>query len=317
LKSRWKKTFILPIIIMIIALPACLYIPESARSNFIISRQQPVIETNRNLIVNIKGIAFHDYNGNGTREYDEPVLPALDLEFFDKEVDQHSKIQTDNSGAYNISVPSSTYQLNVGRNIPGYNKQFFRYLYISQYEVRDTDRLISITVNKDVMYDLALMQGFLTLPFSIVMGPYINTVFFDVDKRENFLRDWKGTQETYDQHPGIDYRIPSGTPVLASAPGQVLSSKYDQQSGNVIAIVHGLIITQYGHLSERSVRAGDVVTRGQRIGLSGSTGEWAGKFPHLHIDLSETLLPRIDIYRDITNPESISYWTVDNKPQYP
>lgn len=311
-RCRWRDILATAIIFTLLTLSACSLTSAPPKSNP--SSSPPA---NRNLIVDIKGIAFHDHNGNGTKEYNEPVLPGLNLEFFDQEVNQRFKIQTDNYGAYNCSLPAITYQLIVGKNVLGYNNQPFRYLYISQNEVKNIDELIYISINKDMTYNLALMQGFLTLPFSIVTGSYINTVFFDVDKRDNFIRDWQGNQETYDQHSGIDYRIPPDTPVIAAAPGQVLSSKYDQHSGNVIAIVHGLFVTQYGHLNKRVVRAGDKVSRGQQIGSSGATGEWVGKFPHLHFDLSEMILPRIDIYRDIINPESLSYWTVDNNPQYP
>jgi hypothetical protein len=302
------------IIFLLLTLLGCSLTAAPSQSN---PSSLSVPPPNRNLIVNIRGIAFHDHNGNGTKEYDEPVLQGVGLEFFDKEVNQRFQIQTDNHGVYSCAIPASTYQIIIGKNIIGYNDQPFRYLYISQKEVRSIDELIYITINKDMLYDLAFIQGFLTLPFSIVTSSYTNTAFFDVDRRENFIRDWKGTQETYDQHTGIDYRVPIGTPVIAAAPGQVLSSNYDPQSGNVIAIIHGLFVTQYGHLSKRSVRAGDKVTRGQQIGLSGATGEWVGKFPHLHFDLAEMILPRVDIYRDITNPGSLSYWTIDNKPQYP
>lgn len=309
---RCRNIIITAIIFTLLTFPACSLTSAPPKTNP--SSSPPA---NRNLIVDIKGIAFHDYNGNGTKEYNEPVLPGLNLEFFDQEINQRFKIQTDNYGAYNHSLPAISYQLIVSKNILGYNNQPFNYLYISPNEVKNIDEPIYISINKDMTYNLALMQGFLTLPFSIVTGSYIDTVFFDIDRRENFIRDWQGNQQTYDQHSGIDYRIPIDTPVIASAPGQVLSSKYDQQSGNIIAIVHGLFVTQYGHLNKRTVRTGDKVTRGQQIGSSGATGEWVGKFPHLHFDLSEVILPRIDIYRDITNPESFSYWTVDNNPQYP
>ena len=59
------------------------------------------------------------------------------------------------------------------------------------------------------------------------------------------------------------------------------------------------------------------MARGQQIGLSGASGEWVGEFPHLHFDLNLVILPKIDVYRDINNSDTLSFWTVDNKPQYP
>ncbi|MFC1905408.1 M23 family metallopeptidase [Chloroflexota bacterium] len=311
-KFNLKGIYAATIAMTLFFVSAC--IPSPARVESTISSIPPV---NKNLIVSIEGVAFHDYNGNGTKEYSEPVLPAMNLEFFNKETNQRFKIQTDDHGAYSYQLPTNKYQLILDTNVTGYNDQPFRYLYASSKEVKNIDELIYITINKKTTYNLALMQGFLTLPFSIVTDSYISTIFFDADRRYNFARDWEGNQETYDQHSGIDYRIPIGTPVIAAAPGQVLSSKYDPESGNITAIVHGFFITQYGHLNKIIVRAGDKVERGQQIGLSGASGKWVGKLPHLHFDLSEMTLPRIDIYRDITNPSSLSYWTVDNKPQYP
>ncbi len=317
LQSRPKYVSVAAIIFALAVLSACLPAPAPSQSSPVLTSEQSAPPANRHLIVNIKGIAFHDYNGNGTKEYNEPVLSGISFEFWDKEVNQRFKLQTDSYGAYSCSLPASNYQLIIGEKFPGYNNQPLRYLYTSNNEIRGIDERIYLTINKDMTYDLALMQGFLTLPFSIVTSAYVNTVFFYVDGRENFVRDWQGNQETYDQHSGIDYGVPIGTPVIAAAPGLVLSSEYNRQSGHVIAISHGLFITRYGHLSKRNVRTGDKVTRGQQIGLSGASGEWVGKFPHLHFDLNLMILPKIDVYRDINNSDTLSFWTVDNKPQYP
>jgi murein DD-endopeptidase MepM/ murein hydrolase activator NlpD len=55
--------------------------------------------------------------------------------------------------------------------------------------------------------------------------------------------------------------------------------------GQVICLDHGGgIFSRYIHLSERRVRAGDIVTRGQIIALSGNTGGQKPP-PHLHMDM--------------------------------
>ncbi len=85
-------------------------------------------------------------------------------------------------------------------------------------------------------------------------------------------------------HQGIDFAAPSGTPVLASAAGKVVMAGWSGGYGNVIALQHGRnMVTRYAHLSRISVKVGDTVAQGQRIGAVGSTGLSTG--PHLHYEV--------------------------------
>lgn len=81
-------------------------------------------------------------------------------------------------------------------------------------------------------------------------------------------------------HPAIDIAGPTGSPVVAAASGVVVTSQYRNSFGNCIIIDHGGgVTTWYNHLSVRSVSVGTSVTKGQRIGSIGSTGDSTG--PHL------------------------------------
>lgn len=83
-------------------------------------------------------------------------------------------------------------------------------------------------------------------------------------------------------HFGLDYRVPSGTPVAAMNEGTVLLARFLYFEGNCVVIDHGQgLLTLYFHLSEIKVKEGDTVKRGQEIGLSGGTGRATG--PHLHV----------------------------------
>jgi murein DD-endopeptidase MepM/ murein hydrolase activator NlpD len=83
-------------------------------------------------------------------------------------------------------------------------------------------------------------------------------------------------------HWGLDFRVPTGTPVAAMNSGTVLLARFLYFEGNCVVIDHGQgLLTLYFHLSEFKVREGDPVTRGQEIGLSGGTGRATG--PHLHV----------------------------------
>lgn len=86
-------------------------------------------------------------------------------------------------------------------------------------------------------------------------------------------------------HTGVDFRLGNGETVLAAADGWVIASDRMEVHGNFIAIDHGNgLITSYSHLSEKLVRDGMFVRRGQVIGLGGNTGRSSG--PHLHMELS-------------------------------
>lgn len=86
------------------------------------------------------------------------------------------------------------------------------------------------------------------------------------------------------QHAGLDMAVPTGTPVYSTADGTVIHAGWQSGYGNLIKIRHQFgIETRYAHLSRVSVRVGDRVSRGERIGDSGNTGHSTG--PHLHYEI--------------------------------
>jgi murein DD-endopeptidase MepM/ murein hydrolase activator NlpD len=85
-------------------------------------------------------------------------------------------------------------------------------------------------------------------------------------------------------HKGLDLEANYGTPVHATAAGVVASAAWDGGFGLKVDIDHGNgYHTWYAHLSRAEVSAGQRVTKGQLIALSGSSGESTG--PHLHYQL--------------------------------
>jgi murein DD-endopeptidase MepM/ murein hydrolase activator NlpD len=82
-------------------------------------------------------------------------------------------------------------------------------------------------------------------------------------------------------HRGIDIEGDAGEEVRASNDGRVVLEEELFFGGNTIILDHGQgIYTVYMHLSEFKVNSGDVVSKGDIIGLVGSTGRATG--PHLH-----------------------------------
>jgi murein DD-endopeptidase MepM/ murein hydrolase activator NlpD len=100
----------------------------------------------------------------------------------------------------------------------------------------------------------------------------------DVFGSERIFNDGK----TSSPHLGLDFRVPSGTPVQAMNDGTVLLARPLYFEGNFVVIDHGQgLLTLYLHLSEFKVSEGEPVKRGQVVGLSGGTGRATG--PHLHV----------------------------------
>ncbi len=82
-------------------------------------------------------------------------------------------------------------------------------------------------------------------------------------------------------HAGLDVAVARGTPVRASAQGEVLAVGDYFFNGKTVFIDHGDgLITMYCHLDRIGVKPGETVNKGQRIGFSGMTGRATG--PHLH-----------------------------------
>ncbi|WP_030751959.1 LysM peptidoglycan-binding domain-containing M23 family metallopeptidase [Streptomyces griseus] len=85
-------------------------------------------------------------------------------------------------------------------------------------------------------------------------------------------------------HTGADFIASTGTTVRAVGAGTVVSAGWGGAYGNQVVIRHADgNYSQYAHLSSLAVSAGQSVTGGQQIGLSGSTGNVTG--PHLHFEI--------------------------------
>ena len=85
-------------------------------------------------------------------------------------------------------------------------------------------------------------------------------------------------------HEGVDYMVPEGTVIRASAGGVVAYADQHPQYGNMVEIDHGNdIVTRYAHASQLLVKVGQVVRRGEKIAEVGSTGRSTGN--HLHFEV--------------------------------
>jgi murein DD-endopeptidase MepM/ murein hydrolase activator NlpD len=92
-------------------------------------------------------------------------------------------------------------------------------------------------------------------------------------------------------HTGIDLAVPRGTPVFAAADGVIMLARPMANTGGALVGYGNYVIIQhdpglktlYGHLLTIGVKEGDIVHRGQLVGLVGSTGNSTG--PHTHFEV--------------------------------
>ena len=96
------------------------------------------------------------------------------------------------------------------------------------------------------------------------------------------------TQGLHGYHnSAVDYGMPIGTPLRATAAGIVIRSKnsgWNGGYGNYVIIQHpNGTESIYGHMTKTTVYVGQAVEQGQPIGFSGSTGNSTG--PHLHFEI--------------------------------
>jgi murein DD-endopeptidase MepM/ murein hydrolase activator NlpD len=104
---------------------------------------------------------------------------------------------------------------------------------------------------------------------------------------------------SYGRHEGLDLYAEIGDPILSAADGEVIWADNRRRAdlsqsdyGNHIIIEHfNGYVTWYGHLSVINVLVGEIVSRGDQIGIAGSSGAVTG--PHLHFAVQ-----KIDLGRD-------------------
>jgi murein DD-endopeptidase MepM/ murein hydrolase activator NlpD len=86
-------------------------------------------------------------------------------------------------------------------------------------------------------------------------------------------------------HRGVDIAAPVGTPIMASAQGEVISAGWNSGGfGNLVKVKHpDGSLTLYAHNKRLLVRRGQIVEQGQRIAEMGNTGRSTGA--HLHFEI--------------------------------
>lgn len=139
-------------------------------------------------------------------------------------------------------------------------------------------------------FDINLRYPFIgTYPISYSFGEYSHNDYIS------------GMQSLFgvNAHDGIDFAMPIGTPILATANGTIISAGTGLY-GTTIQIEHTWGISYYGHLSDLAVGDGESVTVGQIIGYSGISGITTG--PHLHFGIRPLSPNLLNGYHGLIDP---------------
>ncbi len=123
-------------------------------------------------------------------------------------------------------------------------------------------------------------------------------------------------------HKGIDFTAPQGTDIQATGNGRIVSvNKAGSGYGKNVLIDHGYgYKTLYAHMHTISVRQGEVVKKGQKIGLVGSTGSSTGAHLHYEVWLNGIAINPIDFcldgltakeYQDLVKRASVDNQSLD------
>ena len=281
-------------------------------------------------------LVFHDYNGNGTRESEEPLLQGISLATAGRSciTGPDGACQFDRglaAGKYTLAVSDPTVR--------------FRYILPSVKEFRSLQSGLPFVVSGNSNVPVPLGEGFLTLPFAkgtlfIRSSPFGLASVFDLDPnpgsaigyREDILPAGPAERPPWvvDGHTALDFCIEKRTPILAAMPGRVtyvgdgIQHATDKFGGKGLWICGGGYANYYNHLDEILVRDEQLVQRGEVLGYSGNTGT---EEPHLHFENATCATPPLFFVGHLAldpyatdNPhspnQSPGFWTVRNAPQY-
>lgn len=134
------------------------------------------------------------------------------------------------------------------------------------------------------------------------------------------IRDFRGGTLGYDEHDGIDFVCPPGTPLCAAASGTVVYHRDNWLRGGLTIIVdHGSgLITQYTHCTRALKNIGDSVRRGEAVAISGTSGVDMTTFfplvpPHIHFSVWDNGRP-VDPFQSESERRTHGVWANRNQP---
>ncbi len=132
-------------------------------------------------------------------------------------------------------------------------------------EKKHMGKLFKIWRDTDVSIDLSWpVKGTVSSPFGL----------------KRFFND-----QPRNPHSGLDIAAPEGTEILMPSDGIVIDTGNYYFNGNTVFVDHGQgLISMFNHMNKITVKTGDKLKRGDKVGEVGKTGRVTG--PHLHWSLN-------------------------------
>ncbi|MDR0774623.1 MAG: M23 family metallopeptidase [Rickettsia sp.] len=151
-----------------------------------------------------------------------------------------------------------------------------KYKFLSQEELR----LVQKASNKNSSHNINELAQLDKLTTTIpIMLPQYNV---KITSHYGVRKHPRKKQKKF--HCGTDLKASSSSPIYASADGIITAIRRERAYGSLIEIKHSnKFITKYAHLRKIHVKAGDMVIKGQMIGLQGNSGNSTGE--HLHFEI--------------------------------
>ena len=124
----------------------------------------------------------------------------------------------------------------------------------------------TITIAQEILNNYSIIKP--------VEGGFISSEFGTREEEGDIVTSY---------HNGIDIGVVVGTDVVSATDGEVILSTESSSYGKYIKVQNGDLITTYAHCNDLLVKEGDTIKQGDKIALSGSTGNVTG--PHLHFEI--------------------------------
>lgn len=172
---------------------------------------------------------------------------------------------------------------------------------ISADKIRDQNKLTTSTFTSGIQLTIPGARKYVPKPATAVPNYAGDSSYYTgsvasgsgnfgwpINSGARFYSQYFGWVTKYYKHTGVDLDWRNGTDIVASDSGTVVAASYGWGGGygNHIIIDHGNgYQTLYGHLSVIDIKQGQNVSKGQHIGVMGSTGISTGT--HLHFEVRQ------------------------------